>query len=198
MDPLPEVWGWGTILQTPTPKKHPGELWDRSVGSRAPGIPFARDGHYWGCPWKPPEGMRFDTVLLVVHIWGLESPCQRDTARVTPRTLCLSCLGCTGILLPRVPHFKGQDWGGCFSWGCTQEGFGVQPKTMFLEVLPPARHGMQRPRDREAGPGTFSPGTQGMCGSLVHSLCRALCPQDRALNMRALTFLSLISPGMVP
>lgn len=57
MDPLPEVWGWGTILQTPTPKEHPrdtDELCDRSVGSRAPSIPSARGGHFWGCPWRLP------------------------------------------------------------------------------------------------------------------------------------------------
>lgn len=123
VDLLPEAWGWGTILQTPTSKKQPrttDELWDRNVGSRPPSIPFARGGHFGGCPWRPPVlrvgGWTQPFWWWGWHIWDVESPCQRDTARVTPRTLRLSWLGCTGILLPRVSLFRGQDCGDPFSW----------------------------------------------------------------------------------
>lgn len=57
LDLLAEAWGWGTTLQAPTPRKRPrdtDELWDRSVGSRAPSISFARSRHFWGCPWRLP------------------------------------------------------------------------------------------------------------------------------------------------
>lgn len=62
---------------------------------------------------EPPcaESVRLDTALLVVGVahlrCGLTLPkghCQGH--------LCLSWLGYSEILLPRVPLFKGQDWGG--------------------------------------------------------------------------------------
>lgn len=79
------------------------------------------------------EGVRLGAAFLVVGVAHLGFG-------FTPRTLCLSWLGYTRILPPRVPLFKGQDWGHPSSGDSTQEGFGVQPKTVFLEVLPPARH----------------------------------------------------------
>lgn len=79
------------------------------------------------------EDMRLDAALLVVGVAYLG-------CGVNPMTLCLSWLGYTGIFPPRVPLFKGQDWGDPSSGGSAQEGFGVQPKTFFLEVLLPTRH----------------------------------------------------------
>ncbi|XP_038015810.1 uncharacterized protein LOC119710604 [Motacilla alba alba] len=113
-----------------------------------------KDGSLWtfclthgagGQSYRPPHPRNIPGILMSsgTGAWGVESPCRRDTARVTPRTLSFSWLGYTGILLPGIPCFKGQDWGDPLSWGSVQEGFGVQPKTIFVEVLRPARHVLQ-------------------------------------------------------
>lgn len=118
MDLLPEAWGWGTILRTPTPKKHPRDTLGQKCGVKAAQHPLSQRWTLLGVSLETPcaEGVRLDTALLVVGVTRLGCGVTLPKGHCQGH-LCLSWLGYTGILLPRVPLFKGQDWGDPFSWG---------------------------------------------------------------------------------